>query len=918
MVHAISIRSAWLSIAMLAWFGGIADAAAQSNARAATAPQKVTSVEGITEYRLANGLRVLLFPDPSKPTITVNVTYMVGSRHENYGETGMAHLLEHLVFKGTPKNPDIPAHFNKRGMRFNGTTSLDRTNYFELFQASEENLEWALQMEADRMVNSFIAQKDLDTEMTVVRNEYENGENSPIGVLLKRMQSMTFDWHNYGNSTIGNRSDIENVEIANLQAFYRRYYQPDNAVLLVAGKFDEPKTLAMVQKYFGAIPKPTRVLPKLWTVEPTQDGERYFTVRRKGDMQVVAMGYRVPSALHDDSNAIGFVNEVLTDAPSGRLHKALVESGKAVQVFGFPLVGVDTGLHFIGAVVKQGDAVEPVQAEMIRIVEGLASSPPTAEEMDRAKQSFANEAERALNNHESIGIQLSEYTALGDWRLFFLARDQSQLTTAEQVKNAAARYYRRDNRTVGVFVPEDKPLRAEMPAPPAVADVLKDFKGKDAVAMAEAFEPTQENIDKRTKHMQIGGLKVALLRKSTRGETVNVSLRLHTGDEKSLFGQQAAATLASQMLSRGTTKFTRTQLQDELQRLKVSGGVNGLSADYQTTKPNVAETIRLAAHVLREPSFPADEFTQLKKLMTTSLESQRSDPAARAALAIAQHFNIYPKGDWRYSATLDESLERINALTLDEVKAFHAKFYGAEHGELAIVGDFDEAAVVKAINESFGNWKTPVPYTRVTSEYKAVAPATQVIETPDKENGVFRARINIDVRDDDADFPALFLANWIMGGGAAFDSRLMSRIRVKEGLSYGVNSALNVGPYDRASSWQAQAIAAPQNIAKVEAAFKDELAKALKDGFTAAEVAAAKSGAIQQREQNRAQDRAVASNWTTYLETGRTFAWSKEFEDKLRAATPADVLAALRKHIDPNKITIVKAGDFAKAAKTAQ
>ena len=207
---------------------------------------QVTSVEGITEYRLPNGLRVLLMPDASKPTVTVNMTYLVGSRHENYGETGMAHLLEHLLFKGTPGNPKIPEEFNKRGMRMNGTTSLDRTNYYELFQANDDNLKWALDMEADRMVNSFIAKKDLDTEMTVVRNEYERGENSPGSVLMKRMQSVAYDWHNYGNSTIGNRSDIENVKIENLQAFYRQYYQPDNAVLLVAGKFDTAKVLQWI------------------------------------------------------------------------------------------------------------------------------------------------------------------------------------------------------------------------------------------------------------------------------------------------------------------------------------------------------------------------------------------------------------------------------------------------------------------------------------------------------------------------------------------------------------------------------------------------------------------------------------------------------------------------------------------------
>jgi zinc protease len=186
-------------------------------------PIKVTTVEGITEYALSNGLRVLLFPDQTKQTITVNITYLVGSKHENYGETGMAHLLEHLVFKGTPRHPDIPKELTERGARPNGTTWTDRTNYFETFSATEDNLRWALDLESDRMVNSFIAQKDLDSEMTVVRNEFEAGENNPWRVLWQKMMSTAFDWHNYGKSTIGARSDIENVPIDRLQAFYRMY-----------------------------------------------------------------------------------------------------------------------------------------------------------------------------------------------------------------------------------------------------------------------------------------------------------------------------------------------------------------------------------------------------------------------------------------------------------------------------------------------------------------------------------------------------------------------------------------------------------------------------------------------------------------------------------------------------------------------
>jgi zinc protease len=241
------------------------------NKQALAAPQKVTTVEGITEYRLQNGLRVLLFPDQSKQTITVNITYMVGSKHENYGETGMAHLLEHLVFKGTPKHPNIPQELTEHGASPNGTTWYDRTNYFETFNATEENLKWALDLESDRMINSYIAKKDLDTEMTVVRNEFEMGENDPSSVLEERVTSTAFLWHNYGKSTIGSRADLENVPIDRLQAFYRKYYQPDNAVLVVAGKIDEPKTLEMVNQYFGTVPKPARESPGTYTSDPVQE-----------------------------------------------------------------------------------------------------------------------------------------------------------------------------------------------------------------------------------------------------------------------------------------------------------------------------------------------------------------------------------------------------------------------------------------------------------------------------------------------------------------------------------------------------------------------------------------------------------------------------------------------------------------------
>ena len=334
----IRLVAALFSLVLLASVGQAADKkkkpvpVAPPTTIAVAAPEKVTSVEGITEYRLANGLRVLLFPDMSKQTITVNITFLVGSRHENYGETGMAHLLEHMLFKGTARRTDIPGELAAHGARPNGTTSWDRTNYFETFNATEENLRWALDFEADRMINSRVEKKDLDSEMTVVRNEFEMGENQPLGVLFKRLMSASYDWHNYGNLPIGARSDLEGVPIERLQAFYKTYYQPDNALLLVAGKIDEAKTLEFVQQYFGSIPRPTRTLPVLYTAEPVQDGERLVTLRRTGDVQLAVVGYHVPAGAHADIAPLQILNEVLGNSPAGRLHKALVEPGKAASI----------------------------------------------------------------------------------------------------------------------------------------------------------------------------------------------------------------------------------------------------------------------------------------------------------------------------------------------------------------------------------------------------------------------------------------------------------------------------------------------------------------------------------------------------------------------------------------------------------
>jgi zinc protease len=878
---------------------------------------RVTSVEGITEYALENGLRVLLFPDQSQQTITVNITYLVGSRHEGYGETGMAHLLEHMVFKGTPKHSNIPQELTEHGASPNGSTWTDRTNYFETFAANDENLKWALDLEADRMTNSYIAKKDLDSEMTVVRNEYEMGENEPTAILEERITSTAYLWHNYGKSTIGARSDIEKVPILNLQAFYRKYYQPDNAILLIAGKFDEAKTLSLVNQYFSPIARPSRQLQATYTDEPTQDGERTVTLRRVGDVQAVAAAYHVPAGSHPDFAAVQVLTSVLGSTPSGRLHKALVETKKASAIMGQSYQFRDPTLTIFGAQVRQESSLDEARDTLLKTVEGVVANPVTKEEVERAQTNLLKGFELILRTPDRVGLVLSEWMGMGDWRLFFLHRDRLRKVTTEDVQRVATAYLKTSNRTLGLFIPTPKPDRAEIPATPDIAAALKDYKGEAVIAAGEAFDPSPTNIEARTSRTSAAGIKMAFLPKKTRGATVVLSMTLRFGDEKSLQNRGTAASLAGAMLNRGTSKHTRQQIKDEFDKLKaqasVTGGATSANIFIETTRENMPAALKLAAEVLRDPIFPEAEFEQLKQGMLAQIEAQKSDPTAVAITAFRRQIYPYPQSDVRYVFTPEEEAAAVKAVTLDEVKRFYKDFYGASDAQLAVVGDFDAKEIEKLATDLFGSWKSPKPYARLVDPFKEIAPKNEELQTPDKANAFFIAAQRLNLRDDDPDYPALVLANEILGGGF-LNSRIAARLRQKDGLSYGAGSQLEASSIDKNGAFIGYAIYAPQNVAKLETGFKEEVARALKDGFTAEEVAAAKAGYLQAAQRDRTDDGGLSRQLAGYLFINRTLTWDDALDKKIGALTVEQVNAALRRFVDLSKMTIIKAGDFAKSA----
>jgi zinc protease len=872
-------------------------------------PAKTASIEGVTEYRLANGLRVLAVPDPSATTVTVHITYFVGSRNEGYGEKGMAHLLEHMLFKGARRHQNIKEELNRRGARYNGTTSNDRTNYYQTLNATGDNLEWALGMEADRMVNSFVKKSDLDSEMTVVRNEFESGENRPSGVLYERMQRLSFGAHNYGNPVIGIRSDIESVPIENLQAFYRTWYQPDNAFLIVGGKIDEAAALALVQKHFGPIPRPKRQLPLLYTVEPTQDGERSVTLRRSGDVQIVAAQYRMPAGSHPDYAAVDTLALAYGSPATGRLHRAIVEKGLATSVWGYERMLRDPGFASFGAQLDKGARIEPARDALLAELEGAAKAPINDAEVERARTQLLNDMDKAPLDSPGYVRWLGEFASMGDWRLFFLYRERVRKVTTADVQRIADTYLKPANRVLGMFVPTDRPERAEIPPAPDLAKALAEFKGSESVQAGEVFDPTPANIEARLVRRTLGnGIKVALLPKKTRGGTVVASLSLYWGDEAGKMNRARACGFAESMLMRGTRKRSRAELRDAFDKLRANVSVGASGASIDTRRGELEGTLRLVAEVLREPAFPPKEFEELKRASLTSAESQRGDPSAIAGERLARHLSPWPKGHWNYVNSVDERIEDIRKTSLDDAKRCYSDFVGATGAQFSAVGDFDPEAVMKLLEELFGGWKNPAPYARIPGRHFERPPLDQTVPTPDKANAVLRAGLNLPLRDDHPDFPALILGNYILGGTSV--GRLPARVREKEGLSYSTYSQFSASPLDAAASFGVAAIYAPQNRDRIERGIREEIERALAQGFTDAEVETAKRGYLEARRAQRAQDSALASRLSNYLYWNRTFAWDIEFEKNLAALTPTQIRDALRRHIDPKKLSVLKAGDF--------
>lgn len=882
-------------------------------------PKQTASVEGITEYMLDNGMKVLLFPDNSSQTITVNITYLVGSRHEGYGEKGMAHLLEHMVFKGTPNHPDIPKELTSHGARPNGTTWYDRTNYFETFNANDENLDWALDLEADRMVNSYIAKEDLESEFSVVRNEFESGENSPTSVLMKTMISTAYLWHNYGQSTIGNRSDIERVPIENLKAFYKKFYRPDNAVLMVTGKIEKEKTLALIQKKFGDIKNPNTPLRDIPTIEPPQDGQKRVTLSRVGDLQVLATMYHTPAGSHEDYSALTIAENILTDQPSGRIYKALIDGKKASSMWSFAPFTKEPSFMYFNVDVPSDKSLKEAEDTLLTLLDDLKNNPITDEELNRAKSNILKQIDQINRNSSYLGTYMSEFIGAGDWRLAFIHRDRIEKMTADKVNEAIQKYFIKTNRTVGRFEPTQNPERVGVPHTEGVEELVSGYKGKEGYGAGEAFDVSYENIQNRLDSGELpkSNFEYGFIKKDNRGKSVNVNLAFRNGTVDDLMNLGRTATYTARMLNKGTKTMSRQDIEDKLSALKSSvsfRGSNGRTYAYvSSTEDNLMATLDLMTDMLKNPVFDQAELDKLKTQDLANLERNKTEPQFLASTKAGLINQKYEKGHPLYSMTLEEQIEAINAVSVADMKAYYDKFYGiSNNATLVGIGNLDEQKLKDYFETNFSDFKSDLPFKPVQNAFSTNKGANEKIKTPDKKNAFTLGTLSFQSSQYDDDYAALQVAGSVFGGGF-LNSRIANRLRQQDGVSYGAGGGVNVDDdkIDKNSSMYIYAIYAPENEAKVQQGFKEEIARFIEGGITQQELDDAVKGWVQAQSVSRAKDNELSSVINNNLYYDRDMMFQKNIEEQVKKLTVADVNKAIKKHFKTiENWTVVNAGDF--------
>ncbi len=901
----------------------------------------VKTVGSIDEYTLtSNGLQVLLMPEHSSPTLTFMVTYRVGSRNEVTGTTGATHLLEHLMFKGSKnhtreKGNNVDQLLERTGALYNATTWLDRTNYYA--NMGNEHLGTVMGMEADRMRNLLLREEDRKPEMTVVRNEFERGENSPIQALYKEIYQTAFVAHPYHHSTIGHRSDIEKVSIGKLREFYDTYYWPNNATITIIGDFQPAKALEMVQKTFGVYPRSPKPIPQVYTEEPAQNGARRTVVKRAGQLGVVAVGHKVPAATHPDYPAVALMSAILADGKNSRMYKAITNKNLSTGVEGEMGIFHDTSMHIVFAPLAPGAKHDEVEAIVVQEIERLKKDGVTETELKAAAAKYAADSAFKLDGSFGIAGNINEFIAAGDWSLFYRLDEAIKKVSLADIQRVAQKYLVEDSSTTGWFIPTvSGAAPAVASAKPGFKDTLSDGPyyyrdprlnaatqpvmaaakdGASAGATAAATAAPSAKIAPNVKRSKIAGVDVMVYPMGVK-DVVTLRASLPAGRSQGAAGNPAIPTLTGMLLDQGTKTQDKFAIAEKLEAVGATisfrVGTDMLDVSARTLKKDVPLVLGLIAEQLRTPAFSAEEFAKAKKQMAGGIKRSLESTDYRASDAFGRA--AYPVGHPNRNVAPDDMLAAIELATLDDVLAFHKANYGPAAMTLVAVGDLDVPTLQTEIERGFAGWTGGKAVARAAKPAAATTGAKQDVQMDGKTSVSVLWGQPSGLRYSDPDYQALRLATAILGSG--FTGRLMANVRDKEGLTYDARAGLGNDMFND-GDWRMSATFAPDLLDKGIASTQRQLKLWYDAGATPTEISARKSNLIGSFKVGLATTGGMAENLIAAVSRGYDVTWLDEFPGKVNALTNEQVNAAIKKYLKPDTMVMVKAGTFGAAAAPA-
>ena len=863
---------------------------------------------GIKEYHMtSNGLKVLLKEDHSAPVATFMVTYEVGSRNEAIGYTGSTHLLEHLMFKGsnkfnTDKGNSVFQILQSLGARMNATTWLDRTNYYETLPSSE--LETAIEIEADRMRNAYIKEEDRQSEMTVVRNEFERGQNNPSSVLDEHIWATAYHAHPYHHSTIGWKADIENVSIERLKAFYDTFYWPNNATATVVGDFETGEALAMIKKYFGRIRKSTKEIPQVYTTEPAQEGQRTVTLKRAGQQGIVGLAHKSPSATHEDAASFIVLSSILSSGKNSRFYKNITDKGLTTSIFIWDSLFKDPGLFAVYANLAPGVEHRAVEDALVAEYESIKKGGVTDEEVSKAKAQLVASMKFRQDGSMAVAGSLNEAIASGDWTLYTRYEDLINSVTAESIKEIVNKYFLEDLSTVGYFIPEIPGSQAE---------------GKPATSAKELVEMKKQYFSKEDQGGLAGqvvdsepveGIRLLTLKRGSGVVTINGSFM--GGDIYADDNNSRVPDLVSSMLDQGTTKQTKFEISNQLEkagaRLSIGNGKSDVSFYAKFLSNDLEMVFGLLSEQLQFPVFNEEDLEKIKKRMVTSYKKRKE--STRGSAVNNMLTNLYPSGHQNAPEDNDKSIEDINKTTTEDLKAFHKQNYGKGGMVIVAVGDVDHEQLSNTIKKEFGTWKnSPLSKKLETQKGKKLGKKAYVT-MEDKTSTDFVVGIPLGINRFHEDYMPLIVASHILGGN--FSARLMQTVRVKEGLTYGINSTITGFDNSNDGYWMVGGTFAPELLAKGEKATLREIKKWAEEGVTQAEVDITKSTLTGSYQVGFDTTYGLSSGILSAVSVWGDLSYVDSYPGKVGGVTLDQVNKAIKKYISFNDIYQVAAGSIDK------